>query len=144
MMLATLLGPHPAAARHRTVARHVAHGGLVDRSASYADIVINAGTGEILHASNADELRHPASLSKMMTLYITFQALESGRLTLEQYLQISVNASEQSPSKLGLRPGQRIRVEDAILGLVTESANDAAMVLAENLGGSAEGFWPHD
>ena len=96
--------------------------------------------GEILHATDIDELRHPASLSKMMTLYVVFQALEAGRLTLNTYLPISVNAAEQSPSKLGLRPGQRIRTEDAILGLVTESANDAAMVLAENLGGSAEGF----
>ena len=87
-----------------------------------------------------DSLRHPASLTKMMTLYITFQALESGHLRLDQILSVSANAAEQSPSKLGLRPNQRIRVEDLILGLVTESANDAAVVLGENLGGSEAGF----
>jgi D-alanyl-D-alanine carboxypeptidase len=110
----------------------------VDGTASYADIVIDAESGQILHASSADQLRHPASLTKMMTLYLTFQALEAGRLGLNQYLPISANAAEQPPSKLGLRPGQRIRVEDAIMGLVTESANDAAMVLAEWLGGGSE------
>lgn len=113
---------------------------LVDGTASYADIVIDAETGRILHATSPDRLRHPASLTKMMTLYLTFQALESGRLGLNQYLPISSNAAEQAPSKLGLRPGQRIRVEDAVLGLVTESANDAAVVLAEWLGGSEAGF----
>ncbi|MBV8060603.1 MAG: D-alanyl-D-alanine carboxypeptidase [Alphaproteobacteria bacterium] len=113
---------------------------LVDHGASYADLVINAETGEVLHATAADSIRHPASLTKMMTLYITFQALDAGRLGLNQYLPVSENAAEQAPSKLGLRPGQRIRVEDAILGLVTESANDAAVVLAEWMGGSEEGF----
>ncbi len=107
---------------------------------AYADIVIDAETGRIIHASNPDSLRHPASLTKMMTLYVTFQALESGRLHLGQILPVSANAAEQSPSKLGLHAGHSIRVEDAILGLVTESANDAAVVLAESLGGSEEGF----
>jgi D-alanyl-D-alanine carboxypeptidase len=76
----------------------------------------------------------------MMTLYLTFQALESGRLRLTQSLPVSANAAEQSPSKLGLRRGRRIKVEDAILGVVTESANDAAMVLAEGIGGSQSRF----
>lgn len=135
-------GPALAKARHtKHHAHHKAHrGSLVDSSASYADIVIDAETGRILHATNPDSLRHPASLTKMMTLYLTFQALESGRLKLNQYFTVSSNAAEQSPSKLGLRPGQRIRVEDAILGLVTVSANDAAVVVAENLGGSEEAF----
>ncbi len=106
----------------------------------YADIVIDARTGRILHAVAASELRHPASLTKMMTLYITFQALEAGRISLGQYLSVSQNASYQSPSKLGLRAGQRIRVDDAIRGVVTESANDAAVVLGESLGGSEAGF----
>ncbi len=134
----------PAAAKphHRTAHHHTRHHSraLVDRTASYADIVIDADTGQILHATNPDSLRHPASLTKMMTLYVTFQAIESGKLSLNNTLPISANASEQSPSKLGLRRGQRIRVEDAILGLVTESANDAAVVLAEWMGGSESGF----
>ena len=129
---------YAATKRHHIVhKRH--HASLaVDGSASYADLVIDAETGHILHATNADQLRHPASLTKMMTLYLTFQALESGQLGLNQYLPISANAAEQSPSKLGLHPGQRIRVEDAILGVVTESANDAAMVLGEWMGGGSE------
>jgi len=106
----------------------------------YADIVIDARTGRILHAVAASELRHPASLTKMMTLYITFQALEAGRISLGQYLPVSQNASYQAPSKLGLKAGQRIRVDDAIRGVVTESANDAAVVLGEALGGSETGF----
>ena len=122
----------------RKVHRHVRAG--VDRSASYADIVMDAESGEILHATDPDRLRHPASLTKMMTLYLTFQAIDAGRLSLNEYLPVSENASEQQPSKLGLRPGQRIRAEDAIMGLVTESANDAAVVLGEWLGGSESEF----
>ena len=118
--------------------RHARAG--VDRSAAYSDIVINAETGEILHETDSDDLRHPASLTKMMTLYLTFRALETGRIGLNQYLPVSQNAAEQSPSKLGLRAGQRIRVEDAILGVVTESANDAAMALGEWLGGNEPKF----
>jgi D-alanyl-D-alanine carboxypeptidase len=140
-ILTLVLSPGFAQARaHHTKHHKVHHAGLVDRSASYSDIVIDAETGRILHATNPDSLRHPASLTKMMTLYLTFQALESGRLQLNQSFPVSSNAAEQSPSKLGLRPGQRIRVEDAILGLVTESANDAAVVLAEGLGGSEDAF----
>ena len=140
-LLALILTPGEAAAtiHHRHHKPHHSPA-YVDHSAGYADIVMDAETGRILHATNQDSLRHPASLTKMMTLYLTFQALESGRLNLNQSLAISTNAAEQSPSKLGLRPGQRIRTEDAILGLVTESANDAAVVLGESLGGSEEGF----
>lgn len=140
-MLSLVTPSHSAIAkthykRHRL---HHAHA-LVDRTASYADMVIDAETGRILHKQDADSLRHPASLTKMMTLYLTFQALETGRLSINQFLPVSSNASAQSPSKLGLRPGQRIRVEDAILSIVTESANDSAMVLAEWLGGSEGNF----
>jgi len=140
--IAGMLAPQPVWAKrhHVTVNRQAHHAALVDGSASYADLVIDAETGQILHATNPDSLRHPASLTKMMTLYLTFQAIENGRLSLNQYLPISANAAEQSPSKLGLRPGQRIRVEDAILGVVTESANDAAVVLGEALGGSESAF----
>ncbi|HIJ85328.1 MAG TPA: D-alanyl-D-alanine carboxypeptidase [Magnetococcales bacterium] len=108
--------------------------------ANYSDLVMDAKTGRILHATNPDELRYPASLTKMMTLYMTFQALKSGKLKLNDALPVSHNASIQEPSKLGLRPGQQIRVEDALLGMAIKSANDATVVLAEALGGSSEGF----
>lgn len=117
------------------------HRGLpVASGARYAALVIEARTGRILLADRMDELRHPASLTKMMTLYMTFQAVEAGRLRLDQYLPVSFNAASQSPSKLGLRSGSRIAVHNAIMGLITESANDAAVVLAEALGGSETGF----
>ncbi|HYH39007.1 MAG TPA: D-alanyl-D-alanine carboxypeptidase [Azospirillum sp.] len=109
-------------------------------AARYEAIVIDARTGEVLHEHDADALTPPASLTKMMTLYLTFDALDEGRLTLDQALPVSEYASSQSPTKLGLRPGSTIRVEQAILGLVTKSANDAAVVLAEALGGSESRF----
>ncbi|MDD3030063.1 MAG: D-alanyl-D-alanine carboxypeptidase [Alphaproteobacteria bacterium] len=106
----------------------------------YADIVIDASTGDILHQTSSRSLRHPASLTKMMTLYLSFQALESKRLGLRERLRVSQHAASQSPSKLGLEEGQAIRVEDAILAMTTESANDAAVVLAEALGGTEAQF----
>ena len=109
-------------------------------TAGYADLVMDAKTGRILHATHPDELRHPASLTKMMTLYLAFNALKSGQLRLDQQLPISKNAASQEPSKLGLRAGSKIRVEDALLGLVTKSANDATVVVAEALGGSERQF----
>jgi len=109
-------------------------------AAKYAAIVVDARTGEVLHEENADVITHPASLTKMMTLYLTFDALDEGRLSLEQALPVSAWAEAQSPTKLGLRAGQSLRVEQAILGLVTKSANDAAVVLAEALGGSEARF----
>ncbi|MBF0125679.1 MAG: D-alanyl-D-alanine carboxypeptidase [Magnetococcales bacterium] len=109
-------------------------------TANYADLVMDAKTGRILHSTSPDDLRHPASLTKMMTLYLTFQALKRGQLELEQRLSISQHAASQAPSKLGLRGGNTIRVEDALLGLVTKSANDATVVIAEALGGTEEGF----
>lgn len=144
ILLSSFMAAHPAEAKkpvhhHARHARHHAHLGVA-RSAAYADIVIDAESGEILHATDPDRLRHPASLTKMMTLYLTFQAIEAGRVGLNQYLPVSVNAAEQQPSKLGLRPGQRIRLEDAVMGIVTESANDAAVAVAEWLGGTESGF----
>ncbi|HYE49244.1 MAG TPA: D-alanyl-D-alanine carboxypeptidase family protein [Azospirillaceae bacterium] len=111
-----------------------------DAAAKYASIVIDAESGEVLHASGADNRNFPASLTKMMTLYMTFDALNSGKLKLDQRLPVSQRASIQAPSKLGLRPGDTIRVEDAILALVTKSANDASVVLAEAIGGSEAKF----
>ena len=143
IVLAYVLAPSEAQAKkpvhHRAHKIHHARA-TVSGSASYADIVIDAESGEILHATDPDRLRHPASLTKMMTLYLTFQALEARRVGLNHDRPVSRNASEQSPSTLGLQPGQRIKLEDAIYGLVTESANDAAVVLAEWLGGSESSF----
>ena len=107
---------------------------------TYAAIVIEANSGRILHEVNGSSIRHPASLTKMMTLYLAFQAIENGVIRLETPLPVSAKAAGQSPTKLGLRAGQTVRAYDAIMGLVTESANDAAVVIAEALGGSTERF----
>ena len=106
----------------------------------YSDIVIEAATGRVLHATNANSLRHPASLTKMMTLYLTFHALETGRLKLDQLLPVSANAAHQPATSLGLKPGGRISVKNAIMSLVTQSANDSAVVLAEALSGDEANF----
>ena len=103
-------------------------------------IVIDAGTGKALAESNADAPAHPASLTKMMTLYLLFDALKHGKVTLDQQFTVSRHAAAQAPSKLGLQPGQTISVRDLILGIVTKSANDAAVTIAENLGGSEPAF----
>jgi D-alanyl-D-alanine carboxypeptidase len=103
--------------------------------AKYASIVVDVESGEVLYSRNADTRNYPASLTKMMTLYLTFEALESGSLRLDQPLKVSNRAAGQAPSRLGLKPGSTIFVEDAILALVTKSANDVATVLAEALGG---------
>ncbi|MBS0271627.1 MAG: D-alanyl-D-alanine carboxypeptidase [Proteobacteria bacterium] len=103
-----------------------------------ASIVICAETGKVQHEQNADAITHPASLTKMMTLYLTFKALRDGKLTLKQKLPVSKFASKQSPCKLWLKPGTTISVRDAILGLITKSANDAAAVLGEALGNGSE------
>jgi D-alanyl-D-alanine carboxypeptidase len=106
----------------------------------YSSIVIEAASGNVLSSVNADELRYPASLTKMMTLYMVFEAVRDRRITLTQYVPVSAEAASMSPSKLGLMPGTRITVEQAILGLVTKSANDAAAALGEMLGGDQERF----
>jgi D-alanyl-D-alanine carboxypeptidase len=106
----------------------------------YADIVIDANTGDVLHAAHADNLRHPASVTKIMTLYLLFERIEAGKITLDTPLEVSAAAASQAPSKLGLRPGQTIKVEDAIKALVTKSANDVAVVIAEALGGTEDEF----
>lgn len=106
----------------------------------YAAMVVDVKTGRTLHAVNEDALRHPASVTKVMTLYLLFEQLERGRLSLDSELKVSAHAAAQAPSKLGLRAGSTIQVEDAILALVTKSANDAAAVVGENLAGSVEAF----
>jgi D-alanyl-D-alanine carboxypeptidase len=109
-------------------------------SARYADIVLDAHTGQVLHEVNADTRTYPASLTKLMTLYLAFEALDSGRITLDQTVPVSAHAAAQAPSKLGLITGERIAYRDLLLGLVTKSANDAAVVVGEGLGGTEPKF----
>jgi len=106
----------------------------------YAAIVVDGNSGRVLHASNPDSLRHPASITKVMTLYLLFEQIEAGKLRLDSALPVSSYASRQAPSKLELKPGQTITVEDAIKALVTKSANDVAVVVAEALAGDEDEF----
>jgi D-alanyl-D-alanine carboxypeptidase len=145
-VFAVAVAVHPATARHAS--RHASHGTHESRhgkneSASappYAAIVLDGNSGNVLHADKADELRHPASLTKIMTLYLLFERLDAGKVRLDSQLPVSEHASTQAPTKLGLKPGQSIEVEDAIRGLVTKSANDAAVAVAEAIGGSEREF----
>jgi D-alanyl-D-alanine carboxypeptidase len=109
-------------------------------SPAFASIIVDGNTGATLSANNPDASRHPASLTKIMTLYLLFERLETGKLKLDSEMEVSEHASDQAPTKLGLRPGQTIRVEDAIKGLVTRSANDAAVVIAEAIAGDEGDF----
>ncbi|HWE75436.1 MAG TPA: D-alanyl-D-alanine carboxypeptidase family protein [Stellaceae bacterium] len=110
------------------------------RAAQYSSIVIDAQTGQIVSEYNADSPNYPASLTKMMTLYLTFTALEHHDITLDTTFPVSPHAAAQQPTKLNLVAGQMVAVHDLILGLVTQSANDAAVVLSEGLGGSETAF----
>ena len=107
---------------------------------AFASIIVDANSGATLTANNADGLRHPASLTKIMTLYLLFEKLEAGKLTIDSEMDVSAHAASQAPTKLGLRPGATLRVEDAIKGLVTRSANDAAVVIAEAIAGDEDDF----
>ena len=109
-------------------------------SARYSSIVVEAGSGQVLESANPDAPRHPASLTKLMTLYMAFEALRDRRITFDQYVPVSAHAASMAPTKLGLMPGTKITVDQAILGLVTKSANDAAAALGEMLGGSEDRF----
>lgn len=117
--------------------------GAVDEAAAkvkFSALAVDARTGDILFASDADGLRHPASLTKVMTLYILFQELKAGRLTLDSRLTVSRYASGRPPTKLGIKPGTTVRVEDAIKALVTLSANDMAVAVGETIAGSEAAF----
>jgi D-alanyl-D-alanine carboxypeptidase len=106
----------------------------------YAAIVIDAKSGSVLHEASADSPRHPASMTKMMTLYILFGEIESGRISLNSDLLVSAEAASQPPTKIGLSPGSSIRVEDAIEAIAVHSANDVAVAVAENISGSEPAF----
>jgi D-alanyl-D-alanine carboxypeptidase len=136
----------PATAKppvRRSVTRHVAphavapNPHVVGRDAM---LLIDAESGRELESHAADELRHPASLTKIMTLYLTFAALDAGRLNLGERLPVSARAAAVQPSKMGAPMGGTLMVRDAIMGLITRSANDAAVVLAEAIGGDESAF----
>lgn len=112
----------------------------VHANEKYAAIVVDATTGKTLFESSANEARFPASLTKMMTLYLTFEALEAGRLKTSTRLTFSKNAAAEPPTKLGVKAGGSVTIETAILSLVTKSANDSSTALGELLGGSEAGF----
>ena len=113
--------------------------GYVERQA-LAELVVDERTGQVLFELDADALRYPASLTKMMTLYLLFDAVKAGRVSLDDTFFVTANAANQSPSKLGLKAGTKVRVSDLAHAVATKSANDAAMVVAEGLAGSQEGF----
>ena len=106
----------------------------------YASIVVDAKTGRVLQATNEDALRHPASITKVMTLYMLFEQMERGRFRMDTPLRVSAYAASRPPSKIGVRAGGTIDVEDAIKALITKSANDVAVVVAENVAGDEETF----
>ncbi len=125
----------PAQARYRHFRHHAG-----SYQPPYAAMVVDANSGKVLYAINENELRHPASLTKVMTLYLLFEQLERGKLTMDSQLKISAHAAAQQPSKLGLDVGETIGVEDAIKAIVTRSANDVAVAIAENVGGDEDTF----
>ena len=132
-----------AAAPRRHAGRAHAHKRVIhgpNYHPPYAAIVVDDNSGQVLHEENADAPRHPASLTKIMTLYLLFEQIETGKFKLDTPLQISSFAAIQNPTKLGLKANQTIVVEDAIKGLVTKSANDAAVVVSEAIAGSQEEF----
>ncbi|MBV9239797.1 MAG: D-alanyl-D-alanine carboxypeptidase [Xanthobacteraceae bacterium] len=118
--------------------KHALHG--PNYHPPYAAIVVDDNTSQVLHQENIDEPRHPASLTKIMTLYMLFEQIDAGKLKLDSQLPVSEFAAGQHPTKLHLKPGSTIMVEDAIKGIVTRSANDAAVVVAEAIGGSEDDF----
>ncbi len=131
--IAATIVSSPAEARKR---RH-AGGGYTP---PYAAMVVDAKTGRTLHAVNEDAARIPASLTKVMTLYMLFEQMERGRFSMDSELKVSSYAASQPPTKLGLRAGSTIAVEDAIKSMITLSANDSSVVVAENIAGSEEAF----
>src|SRR5436305_4745761 len=158
-LLALTATPADARHRHRGYHRHASHhvhyvhrshrrsqrvhharysGGSY--SPGFAAMIVDANSGRTLYARNENELRHPASVTKVMTLYLLFEQLEKGKLRMDSEIEISSHAAAQTPSKLGLRPGSTIEVEDAIKAVVTKSANDIAAAIAEKLGGDEDTF----
>src|SRR4051812_35299687 len=113
---------------------------LAASQTKYAAIVVDAKSGEVLYAKHSDSPRYPASITKVMTLYLTYEALSTGRLSLDDRIVFSPHAAAQSPTKLGIRAGDSISVAEAIQSMCTLSANDAAVAMAERLGGTEQRF----
>ena len=114
--------------------------GSLSFAAPYAALVMDARTGQVLHARNADTRLHPASLTKMMTLYVAFEAIERGEISLNDTVRISKHAASEPPSRLGLKSGQRIQIRHLIRATAVKSANDAATALGEAISGSEAAF----
>jgi D-alanyl-D-alanine carboxypeptidase len=132
----------PAKARAKAASRNTSSSWVANPGVTAKDsyLIVDATSGRELASDRADELRHPASVTKLMTIYLTFSALDSGRLSLGDSLPVSVNALNAPPTKMGMTPGGTVNVRDATMALVTRSANDAAVLLAEGLAGSEEAF----
>jgi D-alanyl-D-alanine carboxypeptidase (penicillin-binding protein 5/6) len=113
---------------------------LQTSESKYAAIVVDAKSGEVLYAKNADSSRYPASITKIMTLYLTFEALQAGRLRSSDIITVSSHAASMAPSHLGLHPGETITVDNAIRAITVHSANDMAVAMAEKVGGSEGRF----
>lgn len=129
---------HPHHARTNARLRPIKSGAVIQ--SKFAALVVDGNTGRELYGRNENALRHPASLTKVMTLYLLFTQLEKGRLHLDSRIPISAHAAVQPPTKIGLRPGQTISVQHAIQAIVTQSANDIAVAVAEAIGGSESNF----
>lgn len=112
----------------------------ISTSSKYAAIVVDAGDGSILYAASADDARYPASLTKMMTLYLLFEAMETGQISRSTPIPVSGSAASRPPTKIGFKPGDTIDVDTAIKALVVKSANDVACAVAEYLGGTEPHF----
>ncbi|HEY6518454.1 MAG TPA: D-alanyl-D-alanine carboxypeptidase [Roseiarcus sp.] len=126
---------------HRTSPRHATlAAGAVSSSPAFSALVVDVNTGRTLYSADENGLRHPASITKVMTLYLLFEQLDSGAMTLRTQIPISEHAAGQEPSKLGLAPGDSISVDDAIKAVVTRSANDIAVAIAEAVGQSESNF----
>ena len=137
---AILISSESAEARRYKHRRHHHHVVRESYSPQFSSIIVDGNSGAVLSSNNPDGIRRPASLTKIMTLYLLFERLDAGKMKLDTEMDVSEHASEQAPTKLGLRPGQTLKVEDAIKGLVTRSANDAAVVIAEAIAGDEDEF----
>ena len=140
LALASLAGAAEAKARHKHSGGGLSSFLHFTSQPKYASIVVDAKTGEVLYEQNADAHRYPASITKVMTLYLTFEALADHRLSYDDRVLISPHAAAQQPSKVGLRPGQTIAVRDAMDAIAVLSANDMAVAMAEKLGGTEAHF----
>jgi D-alanyl-D-alanine carboxypeptidase len=136
----TALSSADARSRHHRSHHHHTRHTVSSYNPPYASIVVDANSGKVMQATNADSPRHPASLTKMMTLYLLFERLAAGQMKMTTEMPVSAHAAAMAPTKLGLKPGEHLTVSDAIQGIVTQSANDAAVVVAEAIGGTETEF----